>query len=658
MKSLGSPSVRLIGLALSLVFGITLGCAGSDHLRRGDALLRAKKYDEAISAYEEALVESPDNADASRGINKARSSAVREKLRAAKKAFAEGDFPKALRLSLRARSMPLDLQEVDLTRQIDTQVAEASKRAEEEVARYEENGQFVRAVELSEQVAVASPKASTRSWADAVKKRAAEHYSSLAEQLVSQSLPGSAALQLAMAKRAGVQVKPERVMGLWESFTEPVCFAVPNIEVEDASGKASAAKEALVSAALSKVESLRERCGEGTRKLQVSIRLTDATIKDDTQTLTAAEPLPGSGFETTETYFEEIPYTAIEDVVEEEVRIEQRQRRDCAPRPGQPRGCREWTEEVEVKVPVTRQVEVQKVRKVERQRPKKGPFPEDKAVTYQQTRVQRAVALKGEVEVMGGAKKTFEVRRDTFDTARPALEHPMLKLAEDPMEATPMPELIAEAAAGVAKDVTATLAESVAKWSEDNRQEARKKALEGQLPQAEELYLRLLALGIEDDAQLEAFFEKRYGRSKDFVLERLLEAMGREVAKAETRGPAGARTQAKASFPKRLGATANTVNADLQAVDVNTNQRVDKDTTSMRTGSDGADKPAIDASELEALEAASLDEGGGEAQEGDAGTNAGDGSEPADNEAEEGGDGDKGADAPKDATAAPVKAQK
>ena len=45
-------------------------------------------------------------------------------------------------------------------------------------------------------------------------------------------------------------------------------------------------------------------------------------------------------------------------ILDNTFRIEKREKRDCAPRPGKERGCVTWTEEVEVKVPIKKKREV------------------------------------------------------------------------------------------------------------------------------------------------------------------------------------------------------------------------------------------------------------------------------------------------------------
>ena len=69
-----------------------------------------------------------------------------------------------------------------------------------------------------------------------------------------------------------------------------------------------------------------------------------------------------------ERYLEDVTFRELVDVTEMQTRIEKREMRDCAPRPGKARGCRTWVEDVEVKVPVEVKREVERVRQEERER--------------------------------------------------------------------------------------------------------------------------------------------------------------------------------------------------------------------------------------------------------------------------------------------------
>ncbi len=574
-----------------------VGCAAAQHISRGDDLAAKGKYQEAIAAFQKALRVSPGNSSAEEGIRDARREAVRAVLVDARQKLQKGEYAAALADGMRARRMPLDLDEVELAGDIDEAISRASRRAEDKVQQWSEAGLFLLAVELADQVARASPSESRTKWAAEVKAKAAEHYGSLAGQLTEGKLPGSAAMQLAMAKRIGTEVESARVSALWDEFTEPICFAQPAVTIEVSGAPGGEVAAIIERAAIAELDALRQRCGEGTRPLGVVIELTDLSVVDEKETSQAAKALPGSGVETVEVYYEERPYTVEEEVTEYETRIEKQERRDCAPRPGKPRGCQTWVEDVEVTVPVKRMKEVRKVERIKKTRPAKGPFPPDEVVTFEITTVTRKIKFMGSVAVVGaeGEPRQLEVSLESSDSANAEVQHPKMLVAADPMEVKEMPELVAEAGGLVSAELRKGVSAAVAQWSRADSELARKRVLEGQLPQAEELYLRLIALGATDDPNLGKFFRDRYGRAVGTVMDYLLQAMGHTT---ERRRPGD--TESVSGFPKR-----GSGKVEEERVVAPTEAQVEEEK------SEGTDQPDVSTmadEELRALEEASFDE--------------------------------------------------
>jgi hypothetical protein len=575
---------------------ILAACAGSSHLRQGDERMAVHDYGEALRAYERALQEDPGAARAREGLRLARRALVGSELSASHKALEGTDYATALRHALRARSMPLDLDEVPLVQRIDDMVAKASRGAEEQVERWMTSGLFVPAVELAERIVDASPGVESRvQWAAQVRARAAAHHSGLAKELSERGLHGSAALQLAMARRVGVDVDPMQVIGAWDRFAEPICFAPPVVELTGPAKVPPDVQAALVAGARATLAELSARCGIGKRKLEVRYRVDAFALQDDVATLRAAKPLPGVQLKTVETYYEETPYREIEEYTEYETRVEQQEKRDCAPRPGQPRGCRTWVEDVEVKVPIQKSREVEKVRRVEKTRPVKGPFPADKVVEFDEIHVQRRVALSGELLLNGQDAGPFELRAEAEDRAHAAVTHPKMHLPVDPMEAKSIAELVASVVERAASDLGRVTQDAVATWTAADGDEARKRVLEGQLPQAEELYLKRLALGADDDPKMRAFFQDRYGKSLAAVMDILAAAMGQ----SPDRRPPGDEASAKASFPRR-GSLPEPQAAPPPAQPV--------EAAAPTPVAKPADVSSMESTELDALEAESLGE--------------------------------------------------
>lgn len=586
----------VVAALLSLV-----GCAAAQHVSRGDDLLKQGKYQEAIASYENALRLSPGHSSAQEGIRRARRESVADELGKAKQALTKGDYAGALVLALRARRMPLDLDEVALAQDIDNTISMASRRAEEQVRQWGEKGLYLLAVELADQVVRASPGVESRSrWAEDVRAKAGEHFQALAKELQSKGLIGSAAMQLAMAKQVGADVAVTEVAGLWDKFTEPVCFAEPSVSVTDVNRQLGDLQGVVATAAKAELDSLRARCGEGTRPLGVTIEVTAAKVVDETTKEQAAKALPGSNIETVEVYYDERPYTVEEEYTEHEKRIEKQERRDCAPRPGQPRGCRTWVEDVEVTVPIKRNRKVTKVERIKRTRPAKGPFPPDKVVTYEITSVERRVQLQGTINIAGapGAAVPFVVDVESRDKGNQEVNHPRMLIKADPLEAKPMPEVIGEAAAKLTADLRAAVAAAVKAWSEEDAKQARDKAAEGARAEAEELYLRQIALGDTEDTDVNAFFQDRYGKPVGAVISYLLEALGQDVAR---RRPG--QEDVVQSFPRRGTAGEGTGSAAAEAAERAARAVVEQDAPQEEAK---PDVTQMQDDELKALEEASF----------------------------------------------------
>ena len=547
-------SLRSLAALLLFVATLTSGCAVQKLLNRGDKLLKDRDYPKAISTYEEVLRMEPGNKTAHERIKVARREHVRAKLSEAEVALSGGELAKALGDAQRARRMPLDLEDVELVRQIDASIDKAAQLAEDRVKSYVDKGHFLAAVDLSQQIVNASPGVTSREkWAAEVREKAVDYYQTLAKSLRGDRVFGSAAIQLAAARSLGAEVKVSEVRELWNKFTDPTCFASPQIDVVDKSGKAKELVAKIQTTALAELEKVRAGCGEGSRKLGVKISLVKVDIVDDSKVIRAAKALPGVSIDTEEVYYEEEPYTETEEVTEYETKIEKKELRDCAPRPGKERGCSSWVEDVEVKVPIKKTREVAKVRKIRKTRPIQGPLPEDKVLTYEVTTVSRRVAYEGTITLTGEVDKVaqFAVKTESSDSSNPEVAGRGLVIPVDPMQAKALSELAADAAEGVAEEVRRAVNETAKEWVKSFEEQAQKRILAGQMPQAEELYLKELALGASGGKELKSFFEERYGRSVAAVMGLLAVALGREAA-ARPAGEEATTGSTTNYFPKHV----------------------------------------------------------------------------------------------------------
>src|SRR4051812_41142558 len=109
------------------------GCAAQQLIREGNDFLTQGKTTEAVQKFEAALRLEPNNKIAQDRIKEARRAAVRAELDVCESALSAGEFAQALKGALKARRMPLDLEDVDLVRRIDDTIDKAAKLAEERV---------------------------------------------------------------------------------------------------------------------------------------------------------------------------------------------------------------------------------------------------------------------------------------------------------------------------------------------------------------------------------------------------------------------------------------------------------------------------------------------------------------------------------------------
>ena len=379
-----------------------------------------------------------------------------------------------------------------------------------------------------------------------------------AQDTVSASLPGSAALQSSIAQTLGAKIDTDALMGNWASFAAPVCFGGINVQVEDKSGKLGDMAQGLQDNVVKKLGSLQKRCGNGERTLSLTLNVNEVNVTDSTTTEKAAKPFPGVRIETEEVYYEEVPYIVVEEVTEEEIRIEKVERRDCAPRPGKPRGCVTWLEDVEKKVPVKVKKEIEKIKKVERRRPVKN-LPADKVLSYDLTRVIRAISMSGTISVAGSEQKpvAFRVLKESRDTSNEEVKHSRMTIAADAMEADSLAVVKENAAKEVARATARASARAIRTWMRDVRTQAQQAAADTKMNQAEELYLQLIALGIPADDQLKRFFKTRYGQTLEEIFNPLSMVLGRELvvdrdAQKRRRRKFPSKMPSAGKFPKKV----------------------------------------------------------------------------------------------------------
>lgn len=536
------------GLVLAALIAFVGACANTEYVAKGDGLLKKGDYVAAIDAYEKALVESPGNSRAEQGIKDARRGQALAYVAQAEKELAQGRFVSAMSQALKARDIPLDLEDVKVVRRIDRAVENTTRASEEQVKVFVKSNRYIDAVTLVGQLVRVDP--ALQEWGREVQAKAVAHYLEQAESRKSAGYPGSAALKLAVARQVGADVERAEIESHWASFRDPYCFSDPKLQVKAVGRVDPQAVTHIKTTLKDELDAVQARCGEGGQPLEVRVTVEKTEVVDTTEEVTLAEPLPGVEIKTEEVYFEEIPYTEVVEVTEYETRIEQVEHRDCAPRPGQ-RGCRSWVEEVEKKVPVKVEKEVQKVRKVRKTRPLTTPLPDDKVVKYPATAVTRRVSYAGSMKLAGFDDSIdFVVREESTDTAHGPVAERGVSLPEDPMEADEMEAVFAAANKALNAEVRRLLTNAINAWGAARAKTAAGLIEAGNLGGAEEAYLGTLVIGGKIDRSMSRFFSQEYGKAVPDVLAVLLDALGRTKAKDQGKAESLFPTRG-AAFPER-----------------------------------------------------------------------------------------------------------
>ena len=239
---------------------------------------------------------------------------------------------------------------------------------------------------------------------------------------------------------------------------------------------------------------------------------------------------------------------------------------------------------------------------MQKRRPLPGPFPTDQILTYELTDYQRKITCNGKLTVNTGVayEGRFEVQEESADSTHQGASHPRLTIPPDPLNIVSLEELKDRAAGGVATEIVKTLKRQLAAESQETQLTAQRHAVRGEVAEAEEDYLRLLAMGLDPDADMNRFFEQRYGMDVTHVIYTL--AVGLE--RLDKNQSADAALRQGQLFPKRL-ANAK-VEAEVEVSPIVT-EAVGQGVTEVPVEKQ-ADAPTMSNEELEALERSSLGE--------------------------------------------------
>ncbi len=549
-------------LVLLLFGGLVVGCATGKHLRLGDELLGKGDLSGARAAYRQALKVSPENERAKNGIVKVRVLAVRTEVDAAKQAVAEFRYADGLRRALRARRLRLPVgKAIDLRREVDTVAVRAIEGAERSVAQMLERGKYPGAVALAKAIVESSAGLKSRQeWAAEVTTRAqVEYQKRLSSARAAKKRLGEFfyLAMLAAAKDESPQkLTPKSGEGLLSALGR-ACPTSAAAKVKVDSGVGLGKRKRALQARLDVLLKARiERClstfggvgrgagGDGD-EVQITVLVRSATEVDEDLTERRARPFPGEQIDTFEVYFEEQPYIAIEDVTEMVERTEKVERRDCAPRPGKPRGCVTWVEDVTVEVPTKVKREVEKIRKIERRRTIPD-LPTDKVLYYNHRSVQRGASISGALSDtsprardLGLAERLFSLQISEQDEANDEITSSRMTIAADPLEIKTTDEVWGAVGGQLETAVEQYFIEIMARRVQDLQARALELVVAGDVVEAVELTLAALinARLLDDDGAIrpktaqraERFFADHFGLGAEGVYAALDGVVGRQL---------------------------------------------------------------------------------------------------------------------------------
>ena len=506
---------RLIGWLCAM--SLLVGCAGREFIARGDELLERGRYQEAIRAYEQALQVSPGNGAAEDGRRNARRQAVQEELDKGQDAISRKDYAGALRRALTARKMPLDLDEVELKRAIDRMISSAAKEAEKRVDQLIARNHLYEAAMVAEEIVLASPGVSSREeWAASIRAQAVTFYQDRASKAHEANLHGAEALSLAMGAQLE-EVKPTKaVQEAWAHFTKVGAVGIPSLKFLPGSDVEIPDEELLLKLGTNVGDALVQRLPvmkDGGVIPAFTVSIEELKFDTTVEQTKVPYPYPGVRVQLRERYLEDVTFRELVDVTEMQTRIEKREMRDCAPRPGKARGCRTWVEDVEVKVPVEVKREVERVRQEERERFKQD-LPNDKVLYVDADLVTQAWTLAGSWTLEGDISnaQAFRIELKKSDYRHEAVETDRLTVLEDVDDlSTPI-----AMTADISKELEVRLAagwdEARDAWFVKSQNKLLALSNDEQWLEAQDIALAMLARGLVPDRSMERFFYNAFGQ--------------------------------------------------------------------------------------------------------------------------------------------------
>lgn len=507
--------VRL-GSVLCL-FGV-LACSTTAHLQRAETAFSDARYEAAVADFSRALKDDPDNLAIQRRLLAARTRWVESGTAEATALLQTGAYAEAARLVRALQALPLSLDQLEERSAIEGLARKLEGDVVARIEGLEKEGHSIAAAKLASAARDALPQ---RDWLQALESRLSKHHLTLARRHRQKGLIGAAALQTAIAHAMGATEVPEAaVRATWDELRgaaclQPAAFRVRTVTpgpCERCDAVAATLEQTLTASGL--------LCdGEGGLPAEVVIDIERADIQasSETETFLARVDTTLPRAERVEEVV--VPTVELRDVEDVDVRIEKIPHRDCAPRPGEARRCREWIEEKRHETRVTRRRVVPATRTVKRPRPLAADAVTGDTVPYDRTWVEQGAVIAGRMTVsLGGTpvlppQPFLAVRHSAGSQHDVVLKEERVLLPASP---SPLPEKMmqwAEVVGDLGDQVAAHLKVARTHWRltlvSDGLEASRRRAY----PRADDALMRALVLDGAPPAEANAYFLKQYGLS-------------------------------------------------------------------------------------------------------------------------------------------------
>ncbi len=365
-------------------------CQTTALVKRGNAEYASGQYDKSAQSFELALREHPQDEAARKSLERARAAWADVLVGRIQTALREERYSDAVQGLQVLRDVPLSLDDFDRRGNVQKVTTDVQSKIQGMIAGLVDRGRSVEAMQLALSVGAGSE---SESWFAGLSQRLGAMHRERSQQARIKGLPGVSALHTALAYAVGdADTSHDTVEAAWLAIRDAHCKQGPQLVVKG-SCKDCDELTAVLSSKIGNACPLNMPI-----KVTLQIDASDRTDRTETEIFYATRG-DAARVDIVKITVPDVEFREIDDV---DVKIEKIAHRDCAPRPGEERRCREWIEEKRHETPVKRRTWVQTTRQIDR--PKPGPN-EAGSFPYARDWIQRGAMIRGMVSVTMGDQK-------------------------------------------------------------------------------------------------------------------------------------------------------------------------------------------------------------------------------------------------------------